>query len=50
MHQVCGGDNADDFYSSPSAQNYHLTSILPALAAIRTPLNGLYITSPSTLS
>lgn len=29
---------------------YHLTSIRPALADSLTPLNGLYMTSPNTLS
>ena len=50
MHQVCGDDNVDNLRPLPNAENYHLTSILPALAVIRTPLNGLYMTSPSTLS
>jgi hypothetical protein len=29
---------------------HHLTSIFPDLAVIRTPLNGLYMTSPNTFS
>lgn len=46
-NSACGCDKP---CPSPCARSHHRTSIRPALADILTPLNGLYMTSPSTLS
>ena len=46
-NSACGRDGP---CPSPCARSHHRTSIRPALADILTPLNGLYMTSPSTSS